>query len=288
MAVAGLLLLADVAAHPAHVAVGQRRQSNGTRQDARAIHRRACRRGHGLQRRRIGRHPVRGLLRARRRVGIERQRRAARLLEFRQRLFIALAEAVPAERLDRELQTIARGMLVIAEPVEDAHHRLGHVEHLFDRHEVVEHVAGHRQNRRAARDGDAEPALAVLDARPPPDVVDRGERVILAASLECNLELPRQLRRERMPQEVARQRFGVRRHVEDLGLGGPGIRTAGDVAHRVAARLARGQPFIAQLAHHLFDDAELHEVVLDVLACGDVTEATGVACRDAGQRSHLR
>ena len=91
-----------------------------------------------------------------------------------------------------------------------------------------------------------------------------------------------------MTQEVARHRLRVRRDVEDLGLGRAGIRTTGDVADRVAARFARRQPFVGQLAHHLFDDAELHEVVLDVLPRGDVTEAARIPRRDARQRPHLR
>ena len=48
------------------------------------------------------------------------------------------------------------------------------------------------------------------------DVVDPGPGVILRAALEADLELARQLRAERMPEQVARQRIGVRRDVEDL------------------------------------------------------------------------
>ncbi len=58
VAIARLLLLADVAAHPAHVAVGQRRQSHRAGQDARAVDRCARCRCDGLQRRRKRRCPI--------------------------------------------------------------------------------------------------------------------------------------------------------------------------------------------------------------------------------------
>ena len=90
----------------------------------------------------------------RRPLGIERQRRAA-LAPERLELAVELRrEAVPAERLDQELQPVALLVLVVAEAVEDAHHRLGDVEHLGGRQELVQQRA-----RRA-------PSIAV----PPPTV----------------------------------------------------------------------------------------------------------------------
>ncbi len=127
-------------------------------------------------------------------------------------------EPVPSERAHQELQTVPLLVLVVAEPVVDADDGFRDVEHLADRQELVEHVAGARQRRRAAGDGHAESALRPsvdgLHARLPADVVDGQRDVIVGAALERNLELPRQRRAERMAQQIAGQRFGIRRDVE--------------------------------------------------------------------------
>jgi hypothetical protein len=95
-------------------------------------------------------------------------------------------------------------------------------------------------------------------------------------------------RRQRVAQEVARHRLGVRGRVEDLVLRRARVLAAGDVAHRIAARFARRQSLGRQLTHDVFDNRQLHEVVLDVLASRHVAEAARIACGDAGQRPHLR
>ena len=50
------------------------------------------------------------------------------------------APLVPAERLHQELHPVLVLVLVVAEAVEHAHDRLGDVQHLLDRQELVQHA----------------------------------------------------------------------------------------------------------------------------------------------------
>ena len=109
-------------------------------------------------------------------------------------------------------------MLVVAELVEDADDRFGHVEDLRRRQELVHRLGGLHHDRRAAADDDAEAALAVLDRRAIAEIVHAEQRVIfVGAAFERDLEFARQRRAERMAQQIARHRFGVGRDVEELG-----------------------------------------------------------------------
>ena len=183
-------------------------------------------------------------------LGIERQRGAALRAELGELLVVFGEEAVPAELLDQELQAVRLLVLVVAELVEDADDRFGHVEDLRRRQKLVHRLGGLHHDRRAAADDDAEAARAVLDGRAIAEVVHPEQRVIfVGAAFERDLELARQRRAERMAQQVARHRLGVRRDVEELRRRHAGIRAARDVAHRVAARLARRQPGIGEQPH---------------------------------------
>ena len=66
-------------------------------------------------------------------------------------------------------------------------------------------------------------------------------RFVLAAG-ECDLEFPAEVLRVRMAQQVKRHRLGIGRDVERFGMADAGQRAGGDVADRVAARLAGGDP----------------------------------------------
>ena len=90
-----------------------------------------------------------------------------------------------------------------------------------------------------------------------------------------------------MPQQVARQRLGVGGHVERFVLRHAGIGAGGDVAHRVAARLARRHARGRELPHRRLGVVQLDEVQLDVLPRRDVPEAARVAFRDVGQGVEL-
>ena len=84
-----------------------------------------------------------------------------------------------------------------------------------------------------------------------------------------------------MPQQIARQRLGVRRDVEALVGRHARVRAGRDVAHRVAARLARRQAGVGQQAHRRLDVVQLDEMELHVLPGGDVAEPARVALADA-------
>ena len=92
----------------------------------------------------------------------------------------------------------------------------------------------------------------------------------------------------RVADEVADVGDGVAGRVEDL-VGGdarPGI--AGDVADRVAAALARGEPGIGDLPQQQLGVAQRHVVDLDVLPGGDVAFVQRrVLLDDAGEGVHL-
>ena len=90
-----------------------------------------------------------------------------------------------------------------------------------------------------------------------------------------------------MPQQEPRQRLGVRRDVERLVGGHAGELAGGDVADRVAARLARRQAGVGEPAHRRFDVVQLHEVQLHVLPRRDVAEAARVLLGHVGERVQL-
>jgi len=71
---------------------------------------------------------------------IERETRAAFLLELVEALLETRAVAVPAKLPHDELHPVPLRMLIVTATVEDTHNRLCDVEHLRDREEVVEHV----------------------------------------------------------------------------------------------------------------------------------------------------
>src|SRR5688572_29650707 len=91
-----------------------------------------------------------------------------------------------------------------------------------------------------------------------------------------------------MPQEVARQRLGVRRHLEHFGRRRSGVRAARHVAHGIAAGLARGQPRRGHLAHRRLGVLQQHEVELHVLPRGDVAEAARVLRGDVREDACLQ
>ena len=72
-----------------------------------------------------------------------------------------------------------------------------------------------------------------------------------------------------------------------LGRRHAGVRAAGDVAHGIAARLARRHARVGQQAHRRLDVVQLDEMKLDVLPRRDVAEVPRVLLADLGQREEL-
>lgn len=91
-----------------------------------------------------------------------------------------------------------------------------------------------------------------------------------------------------MAQQMARQRLGVRRDVEQLVRRDARVGARRDVADRVAARLARRQARARQTPHCRVHVVQLHEVKLQVLTRRHVAEAARVVLGDARQLAKLQ
>ena len=101
-------------------------------------------------------------------------------------------------------------------------------------------------------------------------VVDQGYRAVLVRGRERDLELARQELADLVADEVANERRAVRSDVVELVVAHAGPRVAGDVADSVAARLAAGQPHLAEDPQDLLRLAQWDVVELEVLARRDV------------------
>src|SRR5690242_8460942 len=78
---------------------------------------------------------------------VERQARTTLAAERGEFLLELGAEALPSHLPHDELDSVPLRMLVVAVLVEHADDRLGGVQHLIDRQELVEHVAVDGENR---------------------------------------------------------------------------------------------------------------------------------------------
>src|SRR5579875_419293 len=92
-------------------------------------------------------------------------------------------------------------------------------------------------------------------------------------AVEGGLHLARHRLRGRMTYEIAHVGGRIGGHVEELVLGDARKGVAGDVADRVAAALARGEPGVSQLADRSLGVEQRHVVNLDVLPRRDVSLA---------------
>ena len=185
-----------------------------------------------------------------------------------------LAEGVDADLVDEHLD--ARPGAVDAQEVravEDPEARLGDLQVLavVEADELVQRRGDARHDRRAAADAHLDAADAVALAGEEGDVVDAGQRAVgVGRAVERRLDLARHHLRRRVAHEVAHVRARVGGQVEDLVLADAGPRVAGDVAHGVAAALARGQAGVRQLADRGRRVGQRDVVQLDVLARRDV------------------
>ena len=194
-----------------------------------------------------------------------------------------LAEGVDADLVDQHLDPGAGA--VLAQPllaVEDPPAGLGDLQvvAVVELDELVQGGGDARHDRGAAADPDLDAADAVAQAGDEADVVDAGDRDVLVGGRERRLHLARHQLGDRVADEVADVGHRVGGDVEELALGDPGPGVAGDVADRVAAALARGEPGVADLADELRRVGERDVVDLDVLAGRDVALAQRRALLD--------
>ena len=80
-------------------------------------------------------------------------------------------------------------------------------------------------------------------------------------------------------------RIGV--HVENFVFEQAAQRARGDIADRVVAGLARSEPDIGQAMQYVWNVAQRNEMILDVLARGEVAFAPAKLVGNAGQLIHL-
>ena len=144
------------------------------------------------------------------------------------------------------------------------------------------------QRTQPAADDHAEAALAVADHRAQADIVDRALNAILvAAAIEGELELARQVAGEILAQEGVGEALRVGAHVEDFVLREPGPRAGGHVADGVVAGFAIGQADIGQQVHQVRYARQGHEVILNVLPRGEMAAAAAEFVGDPRQLPHL-
>ena len=105
-------------------------------------------------------------------------------------------ERVGADLVDRPLEARLRLVVAVADAVEHAHDRVGGLEDLGDRHELLDDERAAAQRRQAAAGDQLEAGLAAAHAREEAEVVDERLRAVgAAAAAERRLELARQRRR---------------------------------------------------------------------------------------------
>ena len=140
----------------------------------------------------------------------------------------------------------------------------------------------------SAADDHAEAALAVADDRAQADVVDGAhDAIFVGAAIEGDLEFARQVAGEVLAEEGVGEALGVGADVEDFVLREPGPGAGGDVADRVVAGFAIGEADVGEEVHEVGDLGEGDEVILDVLAGGEVAAAAAEFVGDARELIHL-
>ena len=113
-------------------------------------------------------------------------------------------------------------------------------------------------------------------------------RAVVGAAGQGDLELARQPGAQRRAEEVPRHRLAVGRDVEGRPAADARVGARRDVADRVRAGLAGGEPGVGHLAHEGPHVLGLHEVELEVLPRGDVPVAPRVHVRALRQHAELR
>src|SRR5581483_3914070 len=91
----------------------------------------------------------------------------------------------------------------------------------------------------------------------------------------------------RMAEQELRRRFRIGSDVESFVAANASERAGGDVAHDIAARLARRDPDSGETPHQRRRVFDMDEVILDVLSRGDVRDSVGVFLREICERLHL-
>ena len=192
-------------------------------------------------------------------------------------LLHVLLYPVEAALADDELQSRLVLVLPVAVLVEEAQHGFDLVHQQAGGDEFVQQLRFVRQRAQSAAHHHAEAVLPVANHRAQADVVERGADAILGAAGKRDLELARHAVGEFLVQEGEGDAARVRVDVEGLVRQQTAERARGDVAHGVVAGLARSQPLVREQVEQVWHAGQRNEVVLHVLARGQVAFAGCVA-----------
>ena len=202
------------------------------------------------------------------------------------------AELLDAEFGDQELDPGPGPVALLSQAGEDPSDCLGGgQEFLFGQEFVVElGLVRHGAQTAAHVEGKAALLLPIHFAHDgqAAHVVHAGQSAgFVFTAGKGDLEFAPEVLAVRMTEEEMGQGVGVGGDVECLGAADAGQGAGGQVAHRVAARLAGGDAHGRQAAHQVGRIVDVDIVVLDVLAGGDVQNFIGVLFGQVGQRFHL-
>ncbi len=203
-------------------------------------------------------------------------------------LFDLLLDPRDTARAHQELDARRIAVLPVAVLVEDADHRFDAVDQALFGQELVEKLRFDGQRAQSAADHDAEAALAIAHHGADAEIVDgSGDAILVAASIERDLEFARQVLREVLAQHRVGQLLRVGAHVEDFVARDAAPDAGGDVADGIEAGFANGESGIVQHVHQVGGARERHEVILHVLARGDVAFAAGELVGDVAELLEL-
>ncbi|MNT04826.1 hypothetical protein D3C72_1394190 [compost metagenome] len=199
-----------------------------------------------------------------------------------------LRELLDADGLDQDLDAGLVLVVSAAIAVVHADRRLDIRQHVLPRQVVLDHRAQDRRAAQAATGQDAQArftlgVLVGVDA----DVVHLHHGAVVLRGRDRDLELARQEGEFRLERAPLAQQFGQHARVHRLVRRNAGEVVGGDVAHAVARGLDGVHLDAGQLGQHVGHALQLHPVVLDVLARGEVAIAAVVLARDMAQLAHL-
>src|ERR1019366_2783995 len=149
-------------------------------------------------------------------------------------------------------------------------------------------TASQRLSRRSSgRNSSSSWASVGRGPRPPPITTRKPRRPsrttarrLISLMAPAMQSFARQIAGEVLAQKCVGDSLGVGPHVEDLVAAEARQRAGGDVAHSVVAGFAIGESGVGQQVHDVGHLRQRHEVILHVLAGGDVALAAGEGLAD--------
>ena len=149
-------------------------------------------------------------------------------------------------------------------------------------------MAQHRRAAHAATDQHFQADLTrIVLHKLKADIVQLDGGTIDRAAGHRDLELARQEREFRVQRRPLAQQLGIGARIGDLVGGRRGELIGADVADAVAAGLEGMHFHAGQIGEQVGHLLQLHPVILDVLARGEMAIAAVITAGDVGQHAHL-